>query len=408
SAAAGGDVEGRLERYHYAPGAFLFGSDKGGGTPMADDKGKARADEGEGALLAARRLEAKRSSAKTCTFETNALDLAPGVVISVLDHPRSDLAEDKRLLIVASTLEGTSYGPWSHRCEARSADVPYRPALSTPKPKIAGVESATVVGRAGEEIHTDEFGRVRVHFHWDREGTMDDDSSCWIHVSQPWGGAGFGAVNLPRVGQEVIVDFLGGDPDRPIITGRVFNNVQKVPYALPANKTQSGWKSSSTGNTGGYNEIMFADLSGRELVRMQAERDLTKLVKHDEQGTVGRNRTRVVKNDEKITVGRDREKLVENDETLTTGRNRVKIVKNDESVDIGHNRVKVIKNDENVDVGHDRVKIVKNDEHVTIGQDRTTTIGRNRTKIVKNDEHVTIGGSRTRAVKNDESVNIGG
>jgi type VI secretion system secreted protein VgrG len=188
--------------------------------------------------------------------------------------------------------------------EAVSAAQPYHPASKTPKPKTEGVESATVVGPPGEEIHTDEFGRIRVHFHWDRESKMDDNSSCWIHVSQAWGGAGYGGSNLPRVGQEVLVDFLGGDPDRPIVTGRVYTNLQKTPYGLPANKTQSGWKSNSTNKTGGYNEIMFEDASGKELLRIQAERDRQTLVKRDSTTTVGQNRTiTVVKNDTETVKG---------------------------------------------------------------------------------------------------------
>jgi type VI secretion system secreted protein VgrG len=175
---------------------------------------------------------------------------------------------------------------------------------------VSGVESATVVGPRGEEIHCDEFGRVRVHFHWDRESKMDDNSSCWIHVSHPWGGAGYGGMNLPRVGQEVLVDFLGGDPDRPIIVGRVYTNLQKVPYKLPDDKTQSGWKSNSTNNTGGYNEIMFEDASGKELLRMQAERDLNKLVKRNENITVGNSRAKAIGVDEAITVGNNRTKSV--------------------------------------------------------------------------------------------------
>lgn len=198
--------------------------------------------------MARRRLDGSRSEALSCAFDTNALDLAPGVVLSMIGHPQRDLGEDRRLLVVASTLTGTVGARLQHHCEAHRADVPYRPLPKTPRPRVMGVESATVVGPAGEEIHTDEFGRVRVHFHWDRESRMDEKSSCWIHVSQSWGGAGYGGVNLPRIGQEVVVDFLGGDPDRPIITGRVYTNLQKVPYSLPASKTQSGWKSNVTDN----------------------------------------------------------------------------------------------------------------------------------------------------------------
>jgi type VI secretion system secreted protein VgrG len=330
SAAEGEGVEGRLERYHYTPGAFLFGADKGEDTPAADDRGKTRTDDAEGALLAQKRLEAKRASAKRCTFETNAHDLAPGMVVAFCDHPRADLGPGRPLLIVQSTLSGRHDGEWTHVCEARSAEAPYRPAVKTPKPKVSGVESATVVGPPGEEIHCDEFGRARVHFHWDRESRMDDKSSCWIPVSQPWAGTGYGGVSLPRVGQEVIVDFLGGDPDRPIIVGRVYTNLQKVPFGLPANKTQSGWKSNSTQGTGGYNEIMFEDVAGKELVRVQAERDLNKLVKNDETVTIGNDRTKNVGRDDSLTVGNDRTKMIGGSERNVIGLNQ--------SVAVGVNR----------------------------------------------------------------------
>ena len=322
---AGAGVEGRLERFHYVPGAFSFGTDQGEDQPHGDDRGKTRSDEREGGGLARKRLEAKRSSARVCSFETNVVDLAPGVVTSVLDHARSDVA-GAPLLVVASSIRGDALGAWTHRCEARRADAAYRPPLSTRKPKISGVESATVVGPAGEEIHTDEHGRVRVHFHWDRESRMDQNSSCWIHVSQPWGGSGYGGSNLPRIGQEVLVDFLGGDPDRPIITGRVYTTLQTTPYKLPDNKTQSGWKSQSSPTTGGYNEIMFEDAAGKELVRMQAEKDLHKLVKHDENVVIGNNRTKLVQVDDALTVGNSRTKVVQVDENVTIGNNRTKLV----------------------------------------------------------------------------------
>ena len=299
----GPGIEERLERFHYTPGAFLFESGKGESTPVADDKGKYRIDEEAGKALAQKRLDAKRATAKVLSFETNTYDPSPGSVVTFLDHPKSDLAPGKRWLVVAAELRGTRNADWSLSCRAVSADNPYHPDSTTPKPVVNGVESATVVGPPGEEIHTDEFGRVRVHFHWDRESKMDEQSSCWIHVSQAWGGAMFGGVNLPRVGQEVLVDFLGGDPDRPVIVGRVFTNLQRVPYKLPDNKTQSGWKSASTGGTGGYNEIMFEDAAGKELVRVQAERDLQKLVKHDERVSIRHNRSTYVGSIDATTVG---------------------------------------------------------------------------------------------------------
>lgn len=328
-------VEEKLERFQYAPGAFLFGADSGDATPSADDKGKVRTDEKEGAVLAQKRLDAKRGSARVVAFETNAHDLAPGVVMNMSGHPNAALGDGKALLVVQSSLSGTDRGEWAHHCEARGTEIPFRPELSTPKPKVNGVESATVVGPAGEEIHTDEFGRVRVHFHWDRESKMDDNSSCWIHVSQSWGGAGYGGTNLPRIGQEVLVDFLGGDPDRPVIVGRVYTNLQKTPYKLPDNKTQSGWKSNSTGGGGGFNEVMFEDAVGKELLNIQAEKDLKKLVKNDENVTIGRNRTKLVKSNDSLTVGANRTKRVVHNENASIGMNKTLSVGINRSTQVG-------------------------------------------------------------------------
>lgn len=231
------ESERKLERYQYAPGAFLFESDRGGDTPVADDRGAYRTDDARASSLAQSRLDAARDGARIVTFETSAADLAPGSVVSILDHPRTELAG--ALLVVSSNVKGSSEGARFHQCEARAADHPHRPLLSTPKPRIAGVERATVVGPPEEEIYVDELGRVRVYFHWDRSSEANQRSSCWIHVSHAWAGTGFGAINLPRIGQEVLVDFLGGDPDRPIITGRVYTKLQQVPYKLPEHNDQA-------------------------------------------------------------------------------------------------------------------------------------------------------------------------
>ena len=313
-------VEERLESFHYVPGALNFETETLDVTPTADDRGMHRADEGEGIKLAAKRLGAARGDASVVTFVCNVVDLAPGSVLRVLHHPRRELAEKKKLLVLESRIEGKQDSELSHFCAVRSADQPYHPPLRQVKPKVYGVENATVVGRPGEEIHTDEFGRVRVQFHWDREGRRDEKSSCWIHVSQPWSGAGYGATNLPRVGQEVIVDFLGGDPDRPVITGRVYTNLQKTPYPLPENKTRSGWKSSSSPQYGGYNELMFEDKAGQELVHLRAQRDLTTQVNHDHTSAIGNNRSTGIAMHENKTVGGNQASSVQGSNNSTTGK----------------------------------------------------------------------------------------
>jgi len=161
------------------------------------------------------------------------------------------------------------------------------------------------VGPPGEEIYTDEFGRVKVQFHWDRYGENNENSSCWVRISSPWAGKTWGAIHLPRIGQEVIVSFEEGDPDRPLITGRVYNADNMPPYELPANATQSGIKSrSSKGGTGdNFNEIRFEDKKGSEEVYIHAEKDQNNVVENDETTDVGNDRTEDIGNDETISIG---------------------------------------------------------------------------------------------------------
>lgn len=313
-ATAAVDPDAPLELFYY-PENFNFISDRDDqGSPAADDRGRARTDEREASRIAQIDLEARRNDAATVRFDANYLRLAPGSVVALDAHPSPSV--NAPFLIVEARLGGRFDGEMSLSVEAVDTKQAYRPTLA-PKPRIIGLETATVVGPAGEEIHCDEFGRVRVHFHWDRLSKRNEASSCWIPVSQPWSGAGYGGSNLPRVGQEVLIEFLSGDPDRPIITGRVYTNLQKTPYKLPDNKTQSGWKSSSTGGTGGYNELMFEDKQGSELLRMQAERDKQVLVKRNSTSTVGANATQSVGGNRKITVKKAETKDVTGDRTIT-------------------------------------------------------------------------------------------
>ncbi|XXY48652.1 type VI secretion system tip protein TssI/VgrG [Sorangium sp. So ce269] len=410
SARAAEPLEERLEHFHYVPGAFLYESDKGQPTPVADDKGRYRTDEKEADAMAQRRLDAKRAEARTITFDTNTVDLAPGTVASFLDHPKRELSPGKGFLVTGATMSGEANGELYAACEAVSANVTYRPPLVTPKPKTSGVESATVVGPAGEEIHTDEFGRVRVHFHWDRESKMNETSSCWIHVSQPWSGAGFGGTNLPRVGQEVIVDFLGGDPDRPVIIGRVYTNLQKTPYKLPDHKTQSGWKTRSYpgGDAANYNEIMFEDKKGQELVRMQAEKDLDKLVKNDERVRIGHDREKLVGHDDSLTVGNDRTRQVVHDEAVSIGNDRTRLVGNNESITVGNSRVKSVGVNESLFVGANQTEQIGANRSVQVGANHTETVGANMSVSVGMAKTETVALASAEAVGAMKSIAVGG
>jgi type VI secretion system secreted protein VgrG len=187
--------------------------------------------------------------------------------------------------------------------------VPYRPERITPRPFVQGPQTAIVTGPGGEEIYVDNYGRVKVQFHWDRLGEKNENSSCWIRVSQGWAGQNWGMFHHPRIGQEVIVDFLEGDPDRPIVTGRVYNAENMYPYGLPGEKTKSGVKSRSSknGSAENFNELRFEDLKGSEQIYMHAEKDLDTVVQNNETRIVGTDgtgdRTTEIKNNEKNTIG---------------------------------------------------------------------------------------------------------
>ena len=198
------------------------------------------------------------------------------------------------------------------------SQVQFRPRRRSPKPRMEGPQTALVVGPAGEEIWTDRLGRVLVQFDWDRLGKHDEKSSCWIRVSQAWAGARWGAIHIPRIGQEVIVDFLDGDPDRPIITGRVYNADNPPPYDLPGNATQSGIKSRSSkgGTASNFNEIRFEDKKGSEELHLQAERDMSTLVKHCQTLEVGVDRGIVVGNDESTLVKGNRQTTVNGSDSV--------------------------------------------------------------------------------------------
>jgi type VI secretion system secreted protein VgrG len=233
----------------------------------------------------------------------NAAGLTTGTVFTLEQHPSTDL--NVRWLVSSTTIEMSNSGYFASAqssasefrisIEALLASEPYRPPRVTPKPVVHGLQSALVVGPKGSEICTDEFGRIKVQFHWDRQGKLDENSSCWIRVAQTWAGKGWGALQLPRIGQEVMVAFMDGDPDRPVIVGSVYNGTNKPPYGLPGNATQSGVKSRSSMHGTSGNEIRFEDSKGAEQLVFQAEKDHQVVVKHDATSSVGNDMTVSVK-----------------------------------------------------------------------------------------------------------------
>lgn len=322
-----------------------------------------------------------------------------GHLFTLFDYPRD--AENVEYMILAA-----KYDLWDGQYTSRASrdrpegfaatyilvpsDAGYRPLQRTPKPVMKGPQTAIVVGPAGEEIYTDEYSRVKVQFFWDREGQRDENSTCFIRVSSVWAGSGWGFIQIPRIGQEVIVDFLDGNPDRPIITGRVYNAEQMPPYALPDNATQSGWKSNSSKGGGGWNELRFEDLKGSEEVYFQAEKDHNEWIKNNE--------TRNVDNDFVETVGHDAKQDVINDRDETVGNNKTTAVGVDRTVTIGNNDTETVGVDRSLTVGANEVISIGANSTENIGANHIQTVGLNQTITVAIARVDTVGAMETRSV----------
>lgn len=254
---------------------------------------------GDGDNYVRTRIEELQAGYERTRGAADAMGLQTGALFTLTDyHPRPD--QNREYLIVSTKIEfrsnavetgdtNSAEAVWECNFEAIDSQRPFRSPRLTRKPTIQGPQTAVVVGKQGEEIWTDKYGRVKVQFHWDRYGTSDENSSCWVRVAQVWAGNSWGAVHIPRIGQEVIVEFLEGDPDRPIITGRVYNADEMPPYALPENQTQSGIKSRSIkgANAQNFNEIRFEDKAGSEHLYMHAEKDFERVVENNDSLKVG-------------------------------------------------------------------------------------------------------------------------
>jgi type VI secretion system secreted protein VgrG len=238
-----------------------------------------------GDALGKLRVDALRSEETRFIGESDCRWLVPGHSFTLSGH-EDDAANIE--WVVTRVSHEVSHEHYRNRFEAIPKSTNYRPPRSTPKPRMH-TQTAKVVGKAGEEIWTDQYGRIKIQFPWDRDGKNDEASSCWVRVVLPWSGKGFGMQFIPRIGQEVIVTFIDGDPDRPLVTGCVYNGGNALPYALPANQTQSGIKTNSSKGGGGSNELRFEDKKGSEEVFLQAQKDMKVKVLHDVNSTIGHN-----------------------------------------------------------------------------------------------------------------------
>jgi type VI secretion system secreted protein VgrG len=382
---------GRRARYEYPARSALARYDEGGGVYGTHNTPR----------LAKVRAEEHLCRQHTGRGRGNLAGLRPGARLTLLGHERLEL--DVTYLVTAVEHRGSAWHvlPESvehserlrdildeagvplpvkgegarytnrfrtHRIEGSESSVPFRPARVTPRPIVEGPQTARVVGPEGEDIYTDAHGRIKVQFFWDRLGREDARSSCWIRVSQLWGGGEWGFAFIPRIGMEVVVAFLEGDPDRPLVTGCVYNGENAHATPFPAAKTKSGFRTWSTPRTGGYNEMRFEDAAGAEQVYTQAERDHDTLVKHDQTLTVQRHRTKRVQGEEFNTVEQNRVSHVMQSDTFTVDGNQDTEVHGPQGASL------TVDNDHRTEVGGNQSVSVSQNHSVTVSQNQSVTV----------------------------------
>ncbi|MFT4730675.1 MAG: type VI secretion system secreted protein VgrG [Granulosicoccus sp.] len=359
------------------------------------------------------RMQGLAAKHEIAVGEGNAQGLSAGFLFTLEKCGRED--QNREYLIVESHCRfnlddyrtgATGEFNFACRTEAIVSKQQFRAPLLTPRPMIRGPQTAMVVGKKGEEIWTDKFGRVKLQFHWDRYGKSDENSSCWVRVSQAWAGQGWGAMHLPRIGHEVIVEFLEGDPDRPIVTGRVYNGDNGVPYDLPANQTQSGIKSRSTkkGVTANFNEIRMEDKKGEEEVYIHAEKDMNVLVENNKTLKIGFDKkdkgdyTVDIKNDRTVTLDSGNDALTvkkgNRDVSIDSGNLDLQVKKGNRkaTIDTGNDELKIKKGNlkETVDKGNHSLKVAMGTSKIEAMKSITLKVGGN--SIVIDQKGVTITG----------------
>ncbi len=361
-------------------------------------------DEQHGKDFTLYQMESLRSDAEKATGQSNSPKLWPGTRFTLTGHPQkmlnrewqvvqSILSGDQPQALHGSQGRGTTLG---NQLEVIPADRTWRPRLQS-KPKVDGPQSAIVTGPAGEEIFCDEHGRVRVQFHWDRYNPATEASSCWVRVSQAWAGPGFGNLAIPRIGQEVIVDFLNGDPDQPIIMGRTYHEDNRSPGDLPGTKTQMTIRS-KTYKGSGFNELRFEDATSNEQVYIHAQKNMDTEVLNDRTTDVKHDHTETIGNDQKITVVKG--------QTVQVGTR--KEGGHDQSITVANDRCITVRNDQTLQVTNDRTVSVSNDDGLYVRNDRKVTVeGKQEHKTTGN--HISlVEGKHSLVVKGDLARKVSG
>ncbi len=327
--------------------------------------------------------------------ESTVLAMTAGGLFELHGHPAPE--HDVSYLVLESShsfaRDGRHYAN-TFRCVP--SDVPHRPRRVTPRPTIRSMLTATVVGPAGEEIHTDTHGRIKVQFHWDRLGASDDHSSCFLRVMQPWAGKGWGFVFLPRIGMEVVVRFVDGDPDRPVAVGSVYNGANPPPLTLPDQKTKSTIKTASSLGGGGNNELRFEDLAGSEEMYLHAQKDFNEVVEHDHTTTVHNNQSIKVDVDQSQEVGANQTEHVFANQDLTVDANR--------TVSVHGSFTETIDGSETRTVSSGVTETISAGETRTVSGGMTETISGGRTQSISGGSTETINGSLNQTITGAVSV----
>ncbi|HKM57008.1 MAG TPA: type VI secretion system tip protein TssI/VgrG, partial [Isosphaeraceae bacterium] len=359
---------------------------------------------GDGQPVTKVRMEEEEASYSTANGASQCPTFTPCGKFTLQGHDVAAENGDYMITSIRHAATEASYGSTANGATYNNlftcipASVIYCPPRATPKPMVQGVQTAVVTGPPGEEIYVDKYGRVKVQFFWDRKGKKDDKSSCWIRVSQEVAGKGFGAMVIPRMGQEVIVDFLEGDPDRPLITGRVYNAEQMPPYGLPDQKVVSGTKS-KTYKGSGYNEMIFNDTPGKELIRVHGQYDQDSTINHDLREHVGNNRSRDVAVDETISIG--------SNQSSTIGSNRTEKVGSNENITIGANRTESVGANESISIGASKTVSVAASHTETVGASMSISVGSTLTETVAINYAETVGAAMELTVGGLMALSVG-
>ena len=387
-------VSGKFEQTDYdflQPSTSLKTSaSKSGNVSLSDNSGyelydypNDYVDKGDGTEESYRRMEEEEIRFNTVQGESCCKSFTAGYKFKLKSHYSCPDEAGKSFLLTgvhhsasqpARSTDSQTSTFYSNRFVCVPDSMQYRPARQTPRPRLVSIQTAVVVGPKGEEIYTDEHGRVKVQFHWDREGRHDENTSCWIRVSQSHAGRGFGGIDIPRIGEEVIVSFVEGDPDRPLITGRVYHKESVPPFALPGEKTRSGMKT-KTYKGSGYNELSMDDTPGKEQIRIHGQYNMDTVVENDETHTIHNNRTKKVDVDETMTIGNNQKLDVGVNKTVKVGTNHDETVGINQTVKVGTNQSTTVGTNQSNSVGSMKSETVGMMSNEMVGMMKTTNVG---------------------------------